>query len=102
MTFKYLKLLKKFDIFESKVNLYSTSRNKHTNCKSYEDDHQSICGGFFSLICFTTTAIYLFYLFKNMISGTFDNINTKFKFGEINLVNLKSDIFLPFISIEDI
>jgi len=45
-----LGFLKKFDVNDSKVNLYSTSRNKLTNEKKFEENHGSIFGGIFSII----------------------------------------------------
>ena len=45
-----LGFLKKLDVNDSKVNLYSTSRNKLTNEKKFEENHGSIFGGIFSII----------------------------------------------------
>ena len=73
-----LKFLKKLDIFETPVVFYSTSRNKKTNEKKFEQNHGSIPGGLFTLITRGCTLYYLYYLFSNMNKGTFDIITNKF------------------------
>jgi hypothetical protein len=70
-----LKFLKKLDIFQTEVQIFSTSRNKVTNEKTYAENHGSVLGGILSIICFLSTSYYIHNLYFDMISGNQDNYN---------------------------
>ena len=54
----YLHIIKKLDIFKQPVFTYSTSRNKKTNVKNHKVYHDSIPGGFLTLLCGFTVLYY--------------------------------------------
>ena len=74
-----LKFLKQLDIFESEVKIFSTSRNKLTNEKTYAKSHGSILGGILSIIFFISTGYYIKHLYVQMESGMKDNYNNQIK-----------------------
>lgn len=65
-----LKFLKKFDMFQTEVQIFSTSRNKATNEKTFAESHGSILGGIISIICLVSTSYYIHNLYIDMISGS--------------------------------
>ena len=65
-----LKFLKNLDIFETEVQIFSTSRNKLTNEKTYAVNHGSILGGILTIVCFISTSFYINVLYMNMESGS--------------------------------
>ena len=94
-----LGFLKQFDNNDAKVTLYSTSRNKKTNEKKFEENHGSIFGGILSLFQRACTLSYLVYLFTNMQKGTFDNITSKYKTEDVTELLINNQ-FLPILSLE--
>ena len=98
-----LKFLKNLDFFKTEVQIFSTSRNKLTNEKTYAENHGSILGGIWSLICFILTSSYINLLYMDMISGSQDNYNNVLEtntFGDgWNIGHMSNNSFLPSLHI---
>ena len=99
-----LKFLKNLDIFQTEVQIFSTSRNKVTNEKTFAENHGSILGGILSIICFFSTSFYINVLWGDMESGSQDNYNNVLEtntFGEgWNVGHIGNETFLPSLHIQ--